>query len=60
MKAKENKKKKMVPVPKSVLLSLVAARLKDRTLFPEKNRRSQKVFAASRSLGFVKILLSID
>jgi len=42
MKAKENKKKKMVPVPKSVLLSLVAARLKDRTLFPEKIEEVKK------------------
>jgi hypothetical protein len=41
MKSKENKGK-LVKVPKSALLSLVAARLKDRVLFPEKIEEVKK------------------
>jgi hypothetical protein len=40
MKAKENTKK-LVKVPKSGLLSLVAAKLKNRDLFPEKNEEAK-------------------
>ncbi|HEX9512509.1 MAG TPA: hypothetical protein VF939_18585 [Puia sp.] len=40
MKAKVNTKK-LVKVPKSGLLSLVAAKLKDRDLFPEKNEEAK-------------------
>ena len=40
MKAKENTKK-LVKAPKSGLLSLVAAKLKDRELFPEKNEAAK-------------------
>jgi hypothetical protein len=41
MKSNANKKK-LVMVPKSALLSLVAARLKDRVLFPEKIEEVKK------------------
>jgi hypothetical protein len=41
MKAKENRKK-LVKVSKSGLLSLVAAKLKDRELFPEKNEEARR------------------
>jgi hypothetical protein len=41
MKSKGNKGK-LVKVPKSALLSLVAARLKDRILFPEKIEEVKK------------------
>jgi hypothetical protein len=36
MKANKNKDQKMVQVPEAALLSLVADKLKDRVLFPEK------------------------
>lgn len=36
MKAKETKSIKLVKVPENGLLSLVAAKLKDRVLFPKK------------------------
>ncbi len=36
MKTKENNTGKLVKVPQKVLLSLVANKLKDRVLFPEK------------------------
>lgn len=42
MKAKENKSKKMVKVPESGLLSLVASKLKGRTLFPKKVEHAKK------------------
>jgi hypothetical protein len=50
MKAKENNHTgKLVKVQESVLLSLVASKLKGRTLFPEKTE------AAKRYLKHVKI-----
>jgi len=42
MKTKENSKAKLVKVPKSGLLSLVAAKLKGRELFPEKNEEAKE------------------
>ncbi len=42
MKAKEPKKQNMVKVPESALLSLVAAKLKNRNLFPEKVEDTKK------------------
>ena len=42
MNAKKNTKKKLVTVPKSALLFLVAARLKNRILFPEKIEEVKK------------------
>jgi hypothetical protein len=36
MKAKAKKSKELVKVPESGLLSLVASKLKDRVLFPQK------------------------
>jgi hypothetical protein len=36
MKGKEQKSRELVKVPESVLLSLVASKLKDRVLFPKK------------------------
>ena len=42
MKAKEEKKDKLIEVSESGLLSLVAAKLKDRVLFPEKVDNAKK------------------
>lgn len=42
MKAKETEKKELVKVTKSALLSLVAAKLKNRVLFPEKVEEARK------------------
>ena len=42
MKAKATKSKKMVKVPESGLLSLVASKLKGRVLFPEKIENAKK------------------
>jgi hypothetical protein len=42
MKAKEAKNKGLVKVPKAGLLSLVASKLKDRVLFPEKVEDAKK------------------
>lgn len=42
MKAKETKSKKMVKVPEAGLISLVASKLKGRTLFPEKVEAAKK------------------
>lgn len=41
---KENKAEELVSVPKQGLLSLVATRLKDRNLFPEKVEEAKKYF----------------
>ena len=42
MKAKETKSKELVKVPESGLLSLVASKLKDRVLFPQKIEDAKK------------------
>lgn len=42
MKAKKRNNDKLVEVSKSTLLALVADRLKDRVLFPEKVESSRK------------------
>jgi hypothetical protein len=42
MKAKENTKKQLVRTSKSNALSLAAAKLKDRILFPEKIETAKK------------------
>jgi hypothetical protein len=42
MKAKETKSTGLVKVPESGLLSLVAAKLKDRVLFPQKVEDAKK------------------
>jgi hypothetical protein len=42
MKAKQDNNKKLVKVPESALLSLVADKLKDRVLFPEKVEQLKK------------------
>jgi hypothetical protein len=42
MKAKENKSEKLVRVPQKALLSLVAHKLKDRVLFPEKVEKAKQ------------------
>ena len=42
MKTKAEKQQKLVEVPESVLLSLVANKLKDKTLFPEKVKSAKK------------------
>jgi hypothetical protein len=42
MKAKLDKSKKLVKVPETALLSLVADKLKDRVLFPEKVEELKK------------------
>ena len=52
MKSKETKSKQLVKVPESDLLSLVASKLKDRVLFP------QKIEDAKKYLQKVKITTS--
>ncbi len=42
MKIKVTKSKELVKVPESGLLSLVASKLKDRTLFPQKVEDAKK------------------
>ncbi len=42
MKTKEKKQKQLVQISKSDLLSLVASKLKDRVLFPEKLEEARK------------------
>ncbi len=42
MKAKENTKKQLARTSKAGVLSLVAAKLKDRVLFPEKIETAKK------------------
>ena len=42
MKAKETNQKELVKVTKSGLLSLVASKLKDRVLFPQKVEDAKK------------------
>lgn len=42
MKTKETLTRKLVKVPESGLLSLVASKLKDRTLFPQKVEDAKK------------------
>lgn len=42
MKAKVTKSKELVKVPESGLLSLVASKLKDRVLFPQKVEDAKK------------------
>lgn len=48
MKTKENKKGNIVAVPESVLLTLVAARLKGRVLFPKKMEAAKKHLDSTR------------
>jgi hypothetical protein len=43
MKAKESKKVKMVTIPESELLALVAFKLKDRELFPKKVEEAKRI-----------------
>jgi hypothetical protein len=45
MKAKVKDKERMVQIAESDLLSLVASKLKDRLLFPEKVKESKKFFS---------------
>lgn len=42
MKTKETQSNKLVKVPESGLLSLVASKLKDRVLFPQKVEEAKK------------------
>lgn len=42
MKADPKKSEKLVKVAESALLSLVAAKLKDRDLFPDKTKEARK------------------
>lgn len=42
MKTKENATEKLVKAPQSGLLSLVASKLKDRVLFPEKLEKAKE------------------
>jgi hypothetical protein len=42
MNSKENTRNELVTIPESALLSLVAAKLKDRILFPEKIEEIKK------------------
>lgn len=44
MKTKEKDAERMVQITESELLSLVASKLKDRLLFPEKVEESKKFF----------------
>lgn len=46
MKAKENKSKEFVKVTEASLLSLVASKLKGRTLFPKKVEDAKKYLKA--------------
>jgi hypothetical protein len=48
MKPKENTRK-LVKVPKSGLLSLVAAKLKGRELFPEKNEAAKNYLKKAKT-----------
>ena len=48
MNTKENTKK-LVKVPKSGLLSLVAAKLKNRELFPEKNEEAKNYLKKAKT-----------
>jgi hypothetical protein len=45
MKTRENDAEKMVQITESQLLTLVASKLKDRLLFPEKVEETKKFFA---------------
>jgi hypothetical protein len=45
MKTKEKDTERMVQISESGLLSLVASKLKDRLLFPEKVEESKKFFS---------------
>jgi hypothetical protein len=42
MKTRENPTEKLVKVPESGLLSLVASKLKDRVLFPDKLEKAKE------------------
>ncbi|WP_162946287.1 hypothetical protein [Chitinophaga barathri] len=42
MKTKENNSKNLVSIPENSLLALVAFKLKDRVLFPEKIEEAKK------------------
>lgn len=43
MKTKENKKDNLVTIPESTLLTLVAARLEGRVLFPKKVESAKRI-----------------
>jgi hypothetical protein len=52
MKTKENKEPVMVKVPETVLLSLVAAKLKGRIFFPEKVESARKYLDSIKKFSF--------
>jgi len=51
MKTEKANQEKMIKVPESVLLALIAAKLKGKVLFPEKLERARK---------YVKSIVSSD
>lgn len=50
MKSTKNMSEKEVPVKKSTLLALIADKLKDRTLFPEKVEASKKILEGDKAI----------
>ena len=51
MKSKVTKSKEMVKVPESILLTLVAAKLKNRNLFPKLTEEAQKFLQKAKLSG---------
>jgi hypothetical protein len=52
MKAKENKAQTMVTIPTSLLLSLVATKLRGRVLFPKKVESARKYLENVKTISF--------
>ena len=50
MKPTINMSEKEVPLKKSTLLALIADKLKDRTLFPEKVEASKKILEGDKAI----------